>query len=114
MSLVPFVVNAAFALELYLKTVIVVDQGETKGSLVVKLKNLADKGKLVSTLTDWSKETRLIGNDAVHDLRVDVSMEDTRQLIVRELTTYLYVLPGELKKRSPKRKTSAWDDCFAF
>lgn len=79
-------------------------EGETKGSLVVKLKNLADKGKLVSTLTDWSKEARLIGNDAVHDLRVDVSMEDARQLIdfVRELTTYLYVLPGELKKRLAK------------
>jgi hypothetical protein len=83
---------------------IVVDQGETKGLLVARLKNLADRGKLLSTLADWSKEVRLIGNDAVHDLTADVSMEDARQLVdfIRELTKYLYVLPDELKKRLAK------------
>jgi hypothetical protein len=30
---------------------------------------------LLPTLAAWSKEVRLLGNDAVHDLAVDVSME---------------------------------------
>lgn len=35
-----------------------------------------DSGVLLPTLADWFKEVRLLGNDAVHDLTVDVSMED--------------------------------------
>ena len=83
---------------------IVVDQGETKGVLAARLQNLADKGKLLPTLAGWSKEVRLIGNDAVHDLTVDVPMADTRQLVefIRELTKYLYVLPHDLQKRLGK------------
>jgi hypothetical protein len=51
---------------------IVVDRGETKGDLKTRLKNLADKGKLVSSLADWATEVRLLGNDAVHDLTTEV------------------------------------------
>lgn len=84
---------------------IVVDKGETKGSLAERLKNLADRGVLLPTLADWSKEVRLLGNDAVHDLTVDVSMEDAGQLIefIRELAQYVYVLPFELQKRLTKK-----------
>jgi hypothetical protein len=66
---------------------IVVDQGETKGRLVDRLQRLADRGVLLPTLAAWSKEVRLLGNDAVHDLAVDVSMEDASQLVefIREL-----------------------------
>jgi hypothetical protein len=80
---------------------IVVDQGETKGRLVDRLKQLADKGALQPTLAAWSKEVRLLGNDAVHDLTAEVIMDDARQLIefIRELTKYLYALPHELEKR---------------
>jgi hypothetical protein len=84
---------------------IVVDQGETKGLLVQRLNNLADKGVLLPTLAAWSKEVRLLGNDAVHDLAVDVSMEDASQLVefIRELAKYLYVLPHDLQKRLAKK-----------
>ncbi len=84
---------------------IVVDRGETKGDLKTRLKNLADKGKLVSSLADWATEVRLLGNDAVHDLTTDVLMEDARQLteFIKELTKYLYVLPHDLNKRLTKR-----------
>jgi hypothetical protein len=84
---------------------IVVDQGETKGLLVQRLKNLADRGVLLPTLAAWSKEVRLLGNDAVHDLAVDVSMEDASQLVefIRELAKYLYVLPHDLQKRLAKK-----------
>ena len=84
---------------------IVVDQGETKGLLVQRLKSLADRGVLLPTLAAWSKEVRLLGNDAVHDLAVDVSMEDASQLVefIRELAKYLYVLPHDLQKRLAKK-----------
>lgn len=70
-----------------------------------RLKNLADKGVLLPTLADWSKEVRLLGNDAVHDLTVDVSMEDAKQLVefIRELPRYVYILPHKLQKRLAKK-----------
>jgi hypothetical protein len=60
---------------------------------------------LLPTLAAWSKEVRLLGNDAVHDLAVDVSMEDASQLVefIRELAKYLYVLPHDLQKRLAKK-----------
>ena len=52
-----------------------------------------------------SKEVRLLGNDAVHDLTTDVSMEDADQLVefIRELAKYLYVLPHDLQRRLAKK-----------
>jgi hypothetical protein len=84
---------------------IVIDKGETKGPLAQRLKNLADRGVLLPTLADWSKEVRLLGNDAVHDSAVEVSMEDAKQLVefIRELARYIYVLPHELQKRLAKK-----------
>ena len=84
---------------------IVVDKGETKGPLAQRLKNLADIGVLLPTLAAWSKEVRLLGNDAVHDLAVDVSMEDASQLVefIRELAKYLYVLPHDLERRLARK-----------
>jgi hypothetical protein len=85
---------------------IVVGQGEVKGRLVDRLQRLADKGVLLPTLAAWSKEVRLLGNDAVHDLTADVSMADASQLVefIRELAKYLYVLPHDLQKRLGKKQ----------
>jgi hypothetical protein len=48
---------------------------------------------------------RLLGNDAVHDLTVDVSMEDANQLVefIRELARYIYILPHDLEKRLARK-----------
>jgi Domain of unknown function (DUF4145) len=83
---------------------IVIDQGEPKGQLVQRLKNLADRGLLLPTLAAWAKEVRLLGNDAVHDLTADISIADARQLLefIRELAKYIYVLPNDLQKRLTK------------
>jgi hypothetical protein len=84
---------------------IVVDKGETKGPLVQRLRNLAERGILLPTLADWSKEVRLLGNDAVHDLTATISATDADQLIefIRELAKYLYVLPFDLAQRLTKK-----------
>jgi hypothetical protein len=90
---------------------IVVDQGETKGVLVQRLKNLADRGVLLPTLAAWSKEVRMLGNDAVHDLTVDVSMDDASQLVefIRELAH------GPLWRQLARRRCSVlrfWPTIF--
>jgi hypothetical protein len=81
---------------------IAVDQGETKGALADKLKNLATRGLLQPTLAEWAKEVRLVGNTGAHfDPITVVDSDDAKQLIefVRELAKYLYVLPYELQAR---------------
>jgi len=84
---------------------ITVDKGETAGTLADRLLNLTKRGILLSTLSDWVKEVRLIGNVGAHfDPIQTVTVDDAKQLLsfVRELLKYLYDLPAELKrKRSP-------------
>jgi hypothetical protein len=81
---------------------VVTDQGEPRGQALAKgLQNLVDKGRLHPSLVEWTKEVRLIGNEAAHDPLTAVSKDDARQLLsfIRELANYLYVLPFELNKR---------------
>jgi len=81
------------------------DKGETQGTLAKRLNELADKGILNSSLSDWAKEVRLIGNSGAHfDPINDVSEEDSNQIIIfiEELIKYLYIMPAELEKRRNK------------
>ena len=81
---------------------IAIDKGEVSGSLAQRLRNLADKGVLHPSLTEWAHEVRLVGNDGAHgDVINPVSIEDARDLIgfVRELLRYLYELPADLARR---------------
>jgi hypothetical protein len=78
------------------------DKGEKTGTLAQRLSNLSKKGLLHTTLSEWAKEVRLIGNAGAHfDPINDVSADDARQLVdfIRELTKFLYVLPYELNER---------------
>lgn len=81
----------------------VADQYSATGAnLAARLQWLASNGRLHSTLADWAKEVRLVGNRGAHfDPIQDVSLEDARDLIafVRELLKYLYELPADLARR---------------
>lgn len=84
---------------------ITVEKGETKGTLVERLNTLSSKGTLHPTLSDWSREVRLIGNKGAHfDPIQSVTKDDAKQLIlfIRELLKYLYELPAELSRRRSK------------
>lgn len=81
---------------------IAVEKGETNGNLAERLNALSSKGILHATLSDWSKEVRLIGNKGAHfDPLQSVTKDDAKQLIsfIRELLKYLYELPAELARR---------------
>src|SRR5690606_31875959 len=61
---------------------IVVDKGETTGTLAERLNNLATKGQLHPSLVDWVKEVRLVGNLGAHFDPIDnVAPEDAKQLV---------------------------------
>ena len=85
---------------------VTVDKGETTGILAQRLTALGAKGVLHSTLSDWAKEIRLVGNAGAHfDPIETVTQEDAQQLLsfTRELLRYLYELPAELmRRRAPK------------
>jgi hypothetical protein len=81
---------------------ITVEKGEATGTLADRLRRLASNGALVSTLADWAKEVRLVGNAGAHFDPIDtVSKKDAKELLVfvRELLRYLYELPAELVRR---------------
>ena len=81
---------------------VAVDKGEATGPLASRLNSLATKGLLHPSLVEWVKEVRLVGNSGAHYDPIDVVViEDAQQLItfIRELLSFLYVLPWELNAR---------------
>ncbi|MBS4539205.1 DUF4145 domain-containing protein [Clostridium sp. D2Q-11] len=81
---------------------IAVDKGETSGSLAQRLANLSSTVIIHPTLTEWTKEVRLIGNQGAHfDLINNISKKDAQQLLnfIRELLKFRYELPAELNRR---------------
>ncbi|MFY0608595.1 MAG: DUF4145 domain-containing protein [Cyclobacteriaceae bacterium] len=83
------------------------DKGESNGTLATKLNSLTERKILDSTLSEWAKEVRLIGNSGAHFDSIDeVSEDDSNQIIVfiEELIKYIYIMPAELEKRRKKAK----------
>ena len=81
---------------------VTVDKGESSGNLASRLQSLVTKGVLHTSLAEWVKEVRLVGNySAHHDVINLVSIEDVIQLLgfTRELLRYLYELPADLARR---------------
>jgi hypothetical protein len=78
------------------------------GTLADRLDALAKSGLLHSSLTEWAKEVRLVGNTGAHfDPLNPVSRTDAEQLVsfVREVLKFLYELPANLarrRRRSPE------------
>lgn len=82
-------------------------QGETKGNLVNKIQNLANRGVLPTVLKDASDILRMLGNEAAHGdnkkfdkLQIDQMIKFTETII-----EYIYILPdkiNEIKESSIK------------
>ncbi|MCK4546133.1 MAG: DUF4145 domain-containing protein [Candidatus Eisenbacteria sp.] len=83
------------------------DQGASDGSLASRLEALSKSGALHPSLTEWSKEIRLVGNVGAHfDPITKVSRQDAYQLIsfIREMLKVLYELPAEIGRRRSERR----------
>lgn len=85
---------------------ICIDKGEEKGSLVIKLKNLKEKGILEGTLFKWTDELRLIGNDGAHSHDQTVTQQDAKDALdfFDALIIYLYHLVSQYDVLVNRRK----------
>lgn len=75
-------------------------QGETSGSLIKKVENLANKGVLPNVLKDASDIVRNLGNAAAHGDNVKFSKTEVSQMIkfVETIIEYIYILPEKIQK----------------
>lgn len=77
-------------------------------SLMDRLKGLKDKGVIDGKLYEWSDELRIVGNEAAHDVNVEVSEADANDMLVftKALLEYVYTFHKqfeEFKKRRAKK-----------
>jgi hypothetical protein len=78
------------------------EKGQTTGTLAQRLDGLAKSGLLHPSLTEWTKEVRLVGNSGAHfDPLSPVERHDADELVtfIREVLKYLYELPANLARR---------------
>lgn len=74
------------------------DQGETKGSLADKLKELATKNKIPPVLTEMTEIIRRLGNRGSHDDEdVESQYVEPMDEFFRAVVEYVYIAPEKLK-----------------
>lgn len=80
--------------------------GEKKGSLNQRLLNLTKKNAIDTKLVDWANGLRLIGNEAVHDLDIEISKEDANDSIhfIEALLMYIFSLNRRFEEFQRRRK----------
>jgi hypothetical protein len=76
------------------------EQGETTGTLVIKIRNLADKHILPPILKDASGILRKMGNEAAHGDNITYSPSTIAEMInfTQIIIEYVYVLPYRIEK----------------
>ena len=79
--------------------------GIVKGNLDGKLKKLRDDGVIEQRLFEWADSLRLVGNEAAHDVHVEVSKEDARDLLdfTRALVEYIFTFTENFKRFKDRR-----------
>lgn len=79
--------------------------GESGGTLAKRLSRLSDSGRIDQRLASWSNELRLIGNDAAHDIDLELSQEDAQDGLdfVEAILQNLFVLKHKFQEFSARR-----------
>jgi hypothetical protein len=79
--------------------------GVVQGSLDGKLKKLRDDGIIEQRLFEWADSLRSVGNEAAHDVAIEVSKEDSRDLLdfTRALVEYIFTFTENFKKFKERR-----------
>jgi hypothetical protein len=84
------------------------DHKITGRTLQQRLAVLRDQGAIEGRLYEWADELRLVGNEAAHDVKVQVTPDDARDTFefTRALLEYAYTFRlrfEEFKKRRNER-----------
>jgi hypothetical protein len=84
--------------------------GETSGTLQARLRRLRDGGVVEARLCAWADELRMVGNDAAHDLLLNISKEDARDSLDFVNTILIYVFTLDKKFQEFKNRRRAVGD----
>lgn len=80
--------------------------GEKKGSLYKRINKLSEQNIIDKKLVTWADGLRLIGNDAAHDLNIQITKEDANDSIhfVEALLAYVFSLNLRFEEFQKRRK----------
>jgi hypothetical protein len=83
---------------------ICVEKGIIKGNLKSRIQKLSDDSIIDEKLFEWADNLRIIGNDAAHDVKIDITKQDAADSIefIEALLSYVFVLSkkfDDFKKR---------------
>lgn len=70
------------------------EKGIVKGNLQNKIEKLKQENIIDNKLFEWADKLRIIGNDAAHDIEVNITMEDASDSIefIEALLSYVFIL----------------------
>jgi len=73
---------------------ICIEKGVEKGPLKTKIDKLQENRIIDDKLYQWADNLRIIGNDAAHDINIDISQQDASDAIefIEALLSYVFVL----------------------
>ena len=82
--------------------------GVTGSNLSKKLEALATAGYIDSRMVEWAHGVRLLGNDAAHEIEIDVSKDDARDVLdfTEALLMYVFSLTHRFAAFSARRVSS--------
>jgi hypothetical protein len=83
-----------------------IDQGAEKDKLYDQIDELFSKGIITKQIKDWAHSIRLVGNDAAHPTNLEVSKEDSKDILdlAEQLMNILYVMPSIASKHQEIHK----------
>lgn len=83
--------------------------GIAERNLAKSLKELRDTGVIDARLYEWADELRLFGNDAAHDVTVEISGPDARDILdfTRALVEYVFTFRERFEEFKKRRAHTA-------
>ena len=83
--------------------------GESKGSLASRLKALRSSGAIDDRLATWADQLRLVGNDAAHELGVEITKQDAQDSLdfVEAILLYAFTLRTRFEAFCSRRRRIA-------
>ena len=83
--------------------------GASDRNLFGRIRSLRDSGQINGKLAEWADGLRLIGNDAAHDLQIQLGQQDARDSLefLEALLAYTFTLTRRFEEFQARRAQSA-------
>jgi len=79
--------------------------GIEERGLLPSLKRMRAEGLIDDRLYEWADQLRIVGNEAVHDVKITVSREDSRDTLdfTRAIAEYLFAYRMKFERFKQRR-----------